>query len=377
MASAVPFAFYSFILELRPQVHRELAHWRERAMRIPDPLLREGALSSIADSASHSEGAAMFGAFASRERRQAQVKLLVAFQMLADYLDTISEREDVEDVYATNVQLHKAMAVAVGAAEREDYYALHPCKDDGGYLDAIVSTCQEIVATLPSFEVTRELQKVLTSAYGESQALHHMHASEGDAMRVAQTRDEIARHPELSWHEVVVAESSTLAILALLAAAADPHLTASQAEAVQSAYYPYTNCLNIMLDSLVDMPTDRATGDIVLLDGYDSWDEARARLAFLASSSREMLPGIPKRELHEVFIAAMTGYYLSDPNARTGMTSPATAGILDALGPLVRVGTALQGWRASALSQRADGRLSSATRRGANWPGLGRKAPQQ
>lgn len=324
-------------LEIYPQVRAELRFWRERAIAIPDPILREAAFSTQRIKAGNSEGASAFAVLVPGARRCCSVRLLVAFQMLADYLDTISETNS-GDVLGNTLRLHQAIGVALGLeAERDDYYELHPQNNDGGYLATHTRVCRELAMALPSYKVVEEPLRRLISCYVESQCLNHTGASLDDALEAEQISKEIARYPELKWWEVVAAGGSTLAMLALLAAADDPASTRRDAELISSAYYPGTNSLHLMLDSVIDQRDDQANGAANQIDHYGSLEEAGERLAFLASKSRHPSVPAPGSELHAVIVAGMAGYYLAQPEAWRGPGSAISRSVLRTLGPMTAV----------------------------------------
>ena len=60
-----------------------------------------------------------------------------------------------------------------------------------------------------------------------------------------------------SWWEVAAGGNSSIAILALLGAAADAQTT----ERLADAYWPHVCVMSTMLDSLVDYEHDARTGD--------------------------------------------------------------------------------------------------------------------
>src|SRR5829696_6712887 len=63
-----------------------------RAEAIPDPLLRADALASHREKGSNSEGLAALAVLAPAARREQVARSLVAYQLMLDYLDGVSER---------------------------------------------------------------------------------------------------------------------------------------------------------------------------------------------------------------------------------------------------------------------------------------------
>src|SRR4051812_45564942 len=71
-------------------VRRELRTWRERAARIPDPVLRTAAVGSLDDKRYYTDGAALFWELP-RQRSPELLGLLATYQTIANYLDYASE----------------------------------------------------------------------------------------------------------------------------------------------------------------------------------------------------------------------------------------------------------------------------------------------
>ena len=96
------------------------------------------------------EGAAFFAVLAPR-RDGYLVRLLVAYQVLLDFLDSLSERP-APDPITDGRWLHLALMDALdpGGCSR-DYYLHHPCHGDGGYMEALVQVCRECCTLLPSY----------------------------------------------------------------------------------------------------------------------------------------------------------------------------------------------------------------------------------
>src|SRR6267142_2766259 len=121
-------------------VSRELDCWRTRAFRIPDAPIREDALRSIAHKRENAVGAALFWILP-RRRDLNLLRLLVAYQVVWDFLDSVNEHAARAGT-ANGRQLHKALIEAVDpAAPISDYYRYHPWREDGGYLRTLVETC--------------------------------------------------------------------------------------------------------------------------------------------------------------------------------------------------------------------------------------------
>ena len=153
------FNVYRHIL---PEVERELERWRRQAEQIPAPQLRQQALNSIYYKKFHCQGGAVYALLAP-QLRATVVRLIVAFQTISDYLDSLCDRS-TSMLEADFRQLHRSMIDAVDPSRPlSPYYEFHPEKDDGGYLAMLIGTCREAIARLPNYrtvfpEVARLVQ---------------------------------------------------------------------------------------------------------------------------------------------------------------------------------------------------------------------------
>ncbi len=130
--------------------------WRQRAERIPDGPIREDALSAITRKRGHTDGAALFWILP-RRRDVNLLRLLVAYEIIWDFLDCLNERAAGEGT-VNGRQLHLALIEALDPAmPMSDYYCHHPWREDGGYLQALVETCRRSCAALPSYGRVRPL----------------------------------------------------------------------------------------------------------------------------------------------------------------------------------------------------------------------------
>ncbi|HEV7527994.1 MAG TPA: DUF2600 family protein, partial [Solirubrobacteraceae bacterium] len=72
-------------------VSRETHTWQVRARSIPDAAIRDDALSSIERKRGHTDGAALFWILP-RQRDPNLLRLLVAYEIIWDFLDCVNER---------------------------------------------------------------------------------------------------------------------------------------------------------------------------------------------------------------------------------------------------------------------------------------------
>ncbi|MGA8365485.1 MAG: DUF2600 family protein [Solirubrobacteraceae bacterium] len=319
-----------------PAVSREVGVWRDRACAIPDAPIREDALSAISTKRFNPEGAALF-AVLPRRYDVNLVRLLVAFQILLDFLDSVTERRVPRPV-ANGDQLHRALVEALHpGAPISDYYRYHPWQDDGGYLAALVMTCRECCGALPSYGCVKA-QVVQAARRCGVQGLNHDPDPRRRELRLRRwVGAEFADPRELSWWELTAAASSTLGIHALLAHAADADFADRQVGEVDRAYMPWVCVASTMLDSYVDAVADLADEGHSYVSHYSNPGVATHRVCGLVRRSMWEARQLRNGARHALIVAGMSAMYLSADEARTPAMLATTGKFVEAGGSLTRV----------------------------------------
>jgi tetraprenyl-beta-curcumene synthase len=325
--------------EIFPAARSTQRRMLARAEAIPDPMLRADALASHRDKGSNSEGLAALAVLAPGRRRAEVARSLVAYQLMLDYLDGVSERL-TDDPLANGLALHRAFEIALDpGATHADYYAHAPAREDGGYLRELIETCRAPLRGLPSYVAARGPLLRQARLCCESQALNHALSftpveAELDEW-ATRTISESGLEPGFEWWELIAAAAaSSLCVGALLALAATPGAGEADARRVEAAYFPWASGLNALLDSLVDFDEDPE--DASHLRRYESHQHAAERLAAIASGARRRVAELPDGRLHEAILAAMGALYLIHKEAWQPGREPIALGVYGALGPLAR-----------------------------------------
>jgi tetraprenyl-beta-curcumene synthase len=348
----------SYWASVFPRVCVYMARWRRRADAIPDPVLRHFALQALTKR-SDIEGAAAFAAFAPWRHRGAATRAASAYQCAYSLLDMLGEQPSAEPV-RDGRRLHEALVYAISPAgrpgreegepgrpgtqgekpgrdpiERQDWYAYHPQRDDGGYLDSLLDECRAALAALPSHATVAPWAR---SAAEQIVAFQSLNLSEAQGDHEGLERWAVQATPDgtdLRWWETAAAAGSSLAVLALIAAAATPRLPAVQAQALAEAYFPWIGCLHSLLDNLIDKHEDEAAGHRSLLAYYPPPQAAR-RLGALTERARAAADALPHPQRHRVMLMAMIANYLSTPEAHGPELRAAREAVIARAGPLVR-----------------------------------------
>jgi tetraprenyl-beta-curcumene synthase len=357
-ASAFAGAASRYWLGIFPLVGRELRHWHQRALQIPDPALRRLALITQDAERGNIEGAAAFAVLVPRAHRERVVRAVVAFQMTYDYIDTLAEQPCVDPV-ANGRQLHLALLSALDPeCDHPDYYEHNLASSDNGYIRNLIDTCRFAFAALPSHASVAEPASRCARRMVAYQSLNHGSAED--------TRNALARWAAgvtpagsgLYWWETAAGAASSLSVFALIAAAAQPAIAVADAIAIERAYFPWIGTLHVLLDSLIDRNDDLEAGQHCLVDHYTSAEGAATRLSAIAARALRATEPLPQSAQHATILAAMVSFYLSSPATSAPGTLPATERVLETMGTLVRPTMAVHRARRRAAGLLAGARAS-------------------
>ena len=318
-----------------PAVAREVRRWRSLAESIPTAAIRDDALDALTRKRGQTDGAALF-TILPRERNLPLLRLLVAFQLTWDYLDSVHERCPTE---VNGRQLHLALGDALDPDRpRADYYAHHPWSDDGDYLNTLVDVCRENCELLPQYERVRPL--VLREAR-RAQVLALNHEPDPERRDAGLRGWAEAEFPSgaqgAHWFELSGACSAGLTIFALLALAAEPECRSLEVEQAHATYLPWMSVSATMLDSYVDQADDAASGDHIYVSHYPSREAATARVGWLIRRCLTDAARLERGERHVVIAASMTALYLSKDSARVPAMRDETRALAASGGSLTRL----------------------------------------
>ena len=316
--------------------NREISRWRRHAGQIPSRALREDALDALKRKRGQSDGAALF-VILPRKRNRHYLRLLVAYQIIWDYLDSVSERGASAGL-ANGRQLHLALIDALDpGGPIRDYYRHSPWREDAGYLRALVQRCRDCCEQLPSYERVRSA--VLRDARSaQVLAINHIPDPERrDSALRAWARREFPKGHEASWYELSGAASAGLAAFALLALACEPSCSDHEIAQTHAAYFPWVSAVACMLDSYADQAEDAASGDHSYIAHYPTPELAVSGACALVRRCLGELRKLNNGEAHILIVCSMVALYLSKDSARTESSHCATRRIASAGGSLTGV----------------------------------------
>jgi tetraprenyl-beta-curcumene synthase len=317
-------------------VARETRTWRLRAAEIPDARIRHDALSALASKRGNIDGAALFWIIP-RTRRPGLLKLLVTYQIMWDFLDSVSE-SGAGSGQASGRRLHLALVEALDQRRPiSDYYRYHPWREDGGYLRSLVGVCRECSCRLTSYECVRPF--LVREAYRANvQAINHdPNPTRRDTALREWAAQEFPDGHEATWFELAAAAGAGLSIYALLVLGVERECGDTDIARVYDAYFPWASAVATMLDSYVDQAEDIANGDHVYVKHYPTPALATVGMSRLVRRSVTEARALPGGERHALIVACMIAMYLSKDSARTPEMRDTTATLLDAGGSLTKI----------------------------------------
>lgn len=301
--------------EVLPRVHHYLNDWKEKAHSIPNAELRKQALASIETKTFHCEGGSIYGLLAEDNIGQV-IRFIVAYQTISDYLDNLCDRSTSLDPLDFRT-LHDSMLHALTPnAKLEDYYRHRQEKDDGGYLHELVTTCQDVLRTLPAYSNISAANIELAKYYCELQI--HKHVNKEDRVpRLESWFEQYKKQlPPMNWYEFSACAGSTLGIFCLVAYGTNPIFSKENASFVKESYFPWVQGLHIMLDYFIDQEEDRKGGDLNFCFYYENEEHLFNRLEHFAVEADKSIQALPHRQFHHFINKGLMAIYLADEKVR-------------------------------------------------------------
>jgi tetraprenyl-beta-curcumene synthase len=316
-------------------VSREVARWRAHAELIPDATIRKDAVDALVSKRANIDGAALFWTLPDK-RCPELLRLLVAYDILSDFLDSVSERGAHAGI-SNGCQLHRALAEALDPGARMSrYYAYHPACQDAGYLVSLVRTCRELCSRLPSFARVRPLVIAAARLVQVQGPNHEPDLAKREAALRDWARREFPDPHELSWFELAAGASACLPVLPLLALAAEPCGSHQLDVRTQQAYF-WLSTTGTMLDSYVDMQEDAVNDRYGFVNHYPTLQIAAQRIGEIVSQSVAQARSLPNGHRRTVITCCMIAMYLSKDSARAPPLEAMSEHLLQAGGSLAKL----------------------------------------
>lgn len=284
----------------------------------------------------NTDGAALFWTLVP-QRSSELLRLLIAHEIIWDFLDNVSERGAFVGE-RNGRQLHHALVESLDPERPiSDYYLHHPWQDDNGYLRSLVQTCRTCVERLPSYDSVRSVV-IREAERGAVQSINHeLDPARRDRELKRWADREYADLTDISWFELGAAASAPLTIYALLALAARQRCEPDEIREAFAAYFPWVSLATVMIDSYVDHAQDLASGAHSYLAHYDDETSALVRVQESLGRAIGEVRRLRDGERHAVIVACMAAMYLSKDSVRRPDMGHTTREIIAAGGSLTRL----------------------------------------
>ncbi len=264
------------------------------------------------------------------------LKLLVAYQVMWDFLDSVSERGACAG-QANGSQLHRALVDALDPeAPISDYYRYNPWKEDGGYLVTLVEICRRMCVELPSYRQVRSLMLSGVERCAIQSLNHEPEPSRRNAALKAWAEREFPRERTLSWFELTAAAGAFMPHV-LLALATEPSCDQHEVAVVHATYFPWVSLAISMLDSYIDQIDDFVGDGHSYMSHYASDAIALERLAAVIRQMVNDAASLPNGHRHMVLTEGIVAMYLSTSSVDTPGMSESTRMLAQASGSLTRL----------------------------------------
>jgi tetraprenyl-beta-curcumene synthase len=330
-----------------PLVSAQLERYRRHARTIRDPILRALALEKLRDQRFHAQVAATLATLAQSKYRKPATEAIVSLEVMYDYLDALTE-QPTPDPVKNGLQLSQAFTDAVSIHDKPagDYYALHPQKDDSGYMQTLVTETRRGLLQLPSTDAITAIAKQSAARFAEAQVRAHAVTQLGSHQLEEWATREATGSP-LGWLEYFAgATSSVLGLHALIASAADSHTTPTGATQIDRVYL-YIGVIVTMLDSIIDYERDiDTTGQPGYTRYYETPELLTKGLTNATQHAIRHAQTAPHGAHHIMTLVGVVAFYTSAPTATSTFANPITTHIQKELRPLITPTLAvMRAWR--------------------------------
>jgi tetraprenyl-beta-curcumene synthase len=197
-------------------------------------------------------------------------------------------------------------------AKLDDYYRFRDEQDDGGYLAALVMTCQEVLACLPGYKLIAPHLHELADYYCALQVYKHIRREERVPLMQAWFDEQKKALPPMAWYEFAACSGSTVGIFCLVAHACHEDCTALLVRNIKEAYFPWVQGLHILLDYLIDQDEDRRGGDLNFCSYYHDYREMVAHLSHFYKQANLSISALPYARFHRLINQGLLGIYCAD-----------------------------------------------------------------
>ena len=192
-----------------------------------------------------------------------------------------------------------------------NYYRYRDDQDDGGYLDELVETCQDVLKKTKHYDKIAPILHELACYYCDLQIHKHVKLEEREPRLQTWFEAHKENLPEMSWFEFSACAGSTLGIFCLVAYAFHDELHDEDIAKIRQGYFPYVQGLHILLDYFIDQEEDRIGGDLNFCSYYENEQVILDRMKHFVEEAEKSIGDLPHAKFHRLISRGLLGIYLS------------------------------------------------------------------
>lgn len=188
--------------------------------------------------------------------------------------------------------------------------------------------CRLHLAILPSYSLVAPKLKKYMQFYIDLQSYRHYPQRTRTEYLQAWSDYYLKRYHGISCWEFCAASDSLLGIIAMYTAATNPKLTAEDIKLLDEACFPWLCGLDSLLYSYIRARVTNYTENLNFTSFYENLKKCEERLLFFMAKAEEACTKLKESSFYMSMIKAMTGIYLTEPEANFGMYKLVSLNIL-------------------------------------------------
>lgn len=282
------YIFINYIFKVFPETIRQNKYWRE----LLKESMNEEDLSTLLSSCFNIHNRFIYYLFTLYPKADIKVtaSFISSFCLLTSYLENICIQYRIKDE-TTLRKLYLSILDAVDPYRKiENYCKYFPHKNIENHLLFFVKSCRDQLTKLSSYQIIQEHIKKYVHLYSDFNIYKFISDEKNrDSYLLTWAGYYINQYPMITLWEFSASANSILPILSLFSSAFDNSLDLNKIKAIDSLYFPWICCLNILLKDYLhyhhEVLEDTVSEYINFTHYYRNLKECEKRLKFFLEHS--------------------------------------------------------------------------------------------
>lgn len=298
-----------------PIAKKECLYWHKKAGDISNFQSSQFIKNCLEKKILHSLGSSIYAVpllpgSSSRNKVEKIVCWCVCFQILADLLDSESERKGM------NINLVKQMHCLLldfichdGKIIKEHYPAQKEILLDICYLQDLVKRGKGL-NFLPNYYSVKPYFLNSIKRYSRAQFNSSMTTTMRDKANKKWAKQCCARKYGLKWFEYYASQASTLPIFILISLAAQKEVNSKMIKIIYQKHYSWFSLLHIMFNHLNGIEEDKKLGTINYIFYYGDKNQIKKRLIEIIQKTKIDLQELPNADFYLFILHTLIKKYI-------------------------------------------------------------------